>query len=111
MSFQDVKNKDVEDVIILSGDHLYRMDYLEFVQKHKDTDADITVSCVPMDDSCASEYALVKIDNKGKVLHFNEKSECKSLTSMVCLHCRCTCRRESYAICSQIVIGESMIFT
>jgi glucose-1-phosphate adenylyltransferase len=35
-----------------------------------------------MDDSCASEYALVKIDNKGKVLHFNEKSECKSLTSM-----------------------------
>jgi glucose-1-phosphate adenylyltransferase len=33
-------------------------------------------------DSCASEYALVKIDNKGKVLHFNEKSECKSLTSM-----------------------------
>jgi glucose-1-phosphate adenylyltransferase len=32
MSFQDVKNKDVEDVIILSGDHLYRMDYLEFVQ-------------------------------------------------------------------------------
>ncbi|KAH9575143.1 hypothetical protein CY35_01G096500 [Sphagnum magellanicum] len=80
--FEDVKNKDVEDVIILSGDHLYRMDYLEFVQKHKDTDADITISCVPMDDSCASEYALVKIDNKGKVLHFNEKSECKGLTSM-----------------------------
>lgn len=29
---QDAKNKDVEDVIILSGDHLYRMDYEDFVQ-------------------------------------------------------------------------------
>jgi glucose-1-phosphate adenylyltransferase len=32
LCLQDVKNKDVEDVIILSGDHLYRMDYLKFVQ-------------------------------------------------------------------------------
>ena len=35
--FEDVKNKDVEHVIILSGDHLYRMDYMDFVQKHYDS--------------------------------------------------------------------------
>jgi len=35
--FADVKNKDVEHVVILSGDHLYRMDYMDFVQKHADT--------------------------------------------------------------------------
>ncbi|KAJ6708850.1 GLUCOSE-1-PHOSPHATE ADENYLYLTRANSFERASE LARGE SUBUNIT 3 CHLOROPLASTIC [Salix koriyanagi] len=46
----DAKNKNVEHVLILSGDHLYRMNYMEFVQKHIDTNADITVSCVPMDD-------------------------------------------------------------
>jgi len=33
--FEDVKNMDVEDVIILSGDHLYHMDYLKFVQHQR----------------------------------------------------------------------------
>ena len=47
---EDAKNNDVEDVIILSGDHLYRMDYEDFVQKHRETGADVTISCVPMDD-------------------------------------------------------------
>jgi glucose-1-phosphate adenylyltransferase len=84
--FQDVKNMDVEDVIILSGDHLYHMDYLKFVQRHKDTDADITISCVPMDYSRASEmHPLMKIDNNGQVTHFNEKPWHESLSSMVCL--------------------------
>lgn len=31
-AFQDAKSKDIEDVLILSGDHLYRMDYMDFVQ-------------------------------------------------------------------------------
>lgn len=48
--FEDAKNKVVENVLILSGDHLYRQDYMDFVQKHKDSGADITISCVPMDD-------------------------------------------------------------
>ncbi|KAK1378406.1 glucose-1-phosphate adenylyltransferase large subunit, chloroplastic/amyloplastic-like [Heracleum sosnowskyi] len=48
--FEDAKNKNVEHILILSGDHLYRMNYMDFVQKHVDTDADITVSCIPMDD-------------------------------------------------------------
>ncbi|KAK9165485.1 hypothetical protein Scep_000676 [Stephania cephalantha] len=48
--FEDAKNKNVEHIVILSGDHLYRMDYMDFVQKHIDTNADITVSCIPMDD-------------------------------------------------------------
>jgi glucose-1-phosphate adenylyltransferase len=74
---------DVEDVIILSGDHLYHMDYLKFVQRHKDTDADITISCVPMDYSRASEmHPLIKIDNNGQVIHFNEKPRHESLSSM-----------------------------
>ncbi|CAK9870875.1 unnamed protein product [Sphagnum jensenii] len=80
--FEDVKNKDVEDVIILSGDHLYRMDYLKFVQRHKDTDADVTVACVPMDYSHAAEYPLMKINNEGQVIQFNEKPRRESLTSM-----------------------------
>ncbi|KAG0561447.1 hypothetical protein M758_9G175200 [Ceratodon purpureus] len=80
--FEDAKNKVVEDVVILSGDHLYRMDYLDFVQKHRDSDADITISCVPMDDSRASDYGLMKIDDEGRVLYFNEKPKGAALKSM-----------------------------
>jgi len=39
---------DVEDYLILSGDHLYRMDYRQFVQRHRETQADITLSVVPV---------------------------------------------------------------
>ncbi|KAJ1375568.1 Trimeric LpxA-like superfamily [Sesbania bispinosa] len=71
--FEDAKNKNVEHILILSGDHLYRMDYMDFVQKHIDTNADITVSCVPMDDSRASDYGLMKIDKTGRIIQFAEK--------------------------------------
>lgn len=80
--FEDAKNKNVEHVVILSGDHLYRMDYMEFVQRHIDTNADITVSCVPMDDSRASDYGLMKIDNTGRIIHFSEKPKGPALKSM-----------------------------
>ncbi|OAY62610.1 Glucose-1-phosphate adenylyltransferase large subunit 1, chloroplastic [Ananas comosus] len=48
--FGDAKLRHIENILILSGDHLYRMDYMDFVQKHMDSGADISVSCVPMDD-------------------------------------------------------------
>lgn len=80
--FEDAKNKHLEHVLILSGDHLYRMDYMDFLQKHQDTGADITISCVPIDDSRASDYGLMKIDGRGRVLYFNEKPRGVDLKSM-----------------------------
>ncbi|XP_024379597.1 glucose-1-phosphate adenylyltransferase large subunit 3, chloroplastic/amyloplastic [Physcomitrium patens] len=80
--FEDAKNKVVEDVVILSGDHLYRMDYMDFVQKHRDSGADITISCVPMDDSRASDYGLMKIDGEGRVMSFSEKPKGDDLKKM-----------------------------
>ncbi|KAJ0750781.1 putative glucose-1-phosphate adenylyltransferase [Helianthus annuus] len=84
--FEDAKNKNVENILILSGDHLYRMDYMDFVQKHVDTNADITVSCIPMDDSRASDYGLMKIDETGRIVHFAEKPKGNLLKSMVNTH-------------------------
>ncbi|KMT20738.1 hypothetical protein BVRB_1g007110 [Beta vulgaris subsp. vulgaris] len=81
-AFEDSKSKDVEHIVILSGDHLYRMDYMSFVQKHIDTNADITVSCIPMDDSRASDYGLMKIDHTGRIVHFAEKPKGSDLTAM-----------------------------
>ncbi|CAK9858574.1 unnamed protein product [Sphagnum jensenii] len=80
--FEDAKNQDVENVLILSGDHLYRMDYMDFVQKHKDSGADVTISCVGMDDSRASDYGLMKINEEGQVLFFKEKPKGAELQAM-----------------------------
>nr|AAM95945.1 ADP-glucose pyrophosphorylase large subunit [Oncidium hybrid cultivar] len=80
--FEDAKGKEIEDVLILSGDHLYRMDYMDFVQSHRQSGADITISCVPMDVSRASDFGLMKIDNNGRVLSFSEKPKGQELKAM-----------------------------
>ncbi|MFH7024668.1 MAG: glucose-1-phosphate adenylyltransferase [Heteroscytonema crispum UTEX LB 1556] len=73
---------DAEEFLILSGDHLYRMDYREFVQRHRDTGADITLSVIPMDDRRASDFGLMKIDDSGRVIDFSEKPKGDALTQM-----------------------------
>ncbi|KAJ0980065.1 hypothetical protein J5N97_015539 [Dioscorea zingiberensis] len=75
----DAKLRHTENILILSGDHLYRMDYMDFVQKHIDSGADISVSCIPMDDSRASDFGLVKIDENGHIL---EKHKGESTRTM-----------------------------
>ncbi|KAG6531164.1 hypothetical protein ZIOFF_004938 [Zingiber officinale] len=81
--FEDNKNKNIEHILILSGDQLYRMDYMDLVQKHIDTNADITVSCVPVDHSRASDYGLVKMDKAGRIAQFSEKPKGVDLEAMV----------------------------
>nr|WKL05552.1 ADP-glucose pyrophosphorylase large subunit 4 [Colocasia esculenta] len=80
--FEDAGKKNIEHVLILSGDHLYRMDYTDFIQKHIETRADITVSCIPMDDSRASDFGLMEIDKMGRILHFSEKPKGDALEAM-----------------------------
>lgn len=78
----DTKNRSVKNVVILSGDHLYRMDYMRFVQAHNETGADITIGCIPYDESRASDFGLMKIDGQGRVTEFAEKPKGDALKSM-----------------------------
>uniref|UniRef100_A0A7N0T437 Glucose-1-phosphate adenylyltransferase n=1 Tax=Kalanchoe fedtschenkoi TaxID=63787 RepID=A0A7N0T437_KALFE len=73
--FEDAKNKNVANVLILAGDQLYRMDYMHFVQNHIDRSADISVSCIPVGESRASEFGLMKIDSRGRIIQFAEKPQ------------------------------------
>lgn len=73
---------DVDEYLILSGDHLYRMDYSLFVDRHRETNADITLSVVPMDEKRASSFGLMKIDNQGRVIDFSEKPKGEALKQM-----------------------------
>ncbi|KAL5210663.1 hypothetical protein ABZP36_006286 [Zizania latifolia] len=80
--FDDAKAKDINDVLILSGDHLYRMDYTDFVQSHRQRGADISICCLPIDESRASDFGLMKIDDTGRVIAFSEKPKGDDLKAM-----------------------------
>jgi glucose-1-phosphate adenylyltransferase len=73
---------DVDEYLILSGDHLYRMNYADFIHRHRETKADITLSVIPVDERRASDYGLMKIDKNGRVVSFSEKPKGDALTAM-----------------------------
>ncbi|MGZ8521363.1 MAG: glucose-1-phosphate adenylyltransferase [Candidatus Binatia bacterium] len=73
---------DVDQYLILSGDHLYRMNYADFIERHRETKADITLSVVPVDQSRASEFGLMAIDGHGRVRAFSEKPNGDALKAM-----------------------------
>jgi glucose-1-phosphate adenylyltransferase len=73
---------EASEYIILSGDHLYRMDYCEFITRHRETNADITISVLPMDEKRASDFGLMKIDDSGRIIDFSEKPKGDALKQM-----------------------------
>ncbi len=73
---------DVDEYLILSGDHLYRMDYADFVERHRETNADITLSVIPIDQKRASDFGLMKINDDGRVISFSEKPKGDALEAM-----------------------------
>src|SRR5262245_7305654 len=73
---------DVDQYLVLSGDHLYRMNYADFIHRHRETKADITLSVVPVDEHRASDFGLMKIDKTGRVMSFSEKPKGDALKTM-----------------------------
>ncbi len=77
-----LKDWDVDEFLILSGDHLYRMDYSLFIERHRSTNADMTLSVVPVTEKLASSFGLMKIDAAGRVIDFSEKPKGDALKQM-----------------------------
>src|SRR5262245_50322634 len=69
-------------VLILSGDHLYQMDYSPFIRHHVETDADLTVSVIPCDETRATGFGLLKTDESGRIVEFREKPPADQLAAM-----------------------------
>jgi len=63
-------------VLILAGDHVYKMDYGGFLAFHADKGADMTVCCleVPVEEA-AGQFGVMTVDENGRVIEFNEKPE------------------------------------
>jgi len=77
-----IRDWGIDTLLILSGDHLYRMDYRDFLARHTETDADVTVSVVPCGAQAASEFGLLKTDQQGRIIEFREKPKGDELLSM-----------------------------
>lgn len=66
---------DPDEVLILAGDHIYKMNYYTMIDFHRDTDADLTVGVVEMDKGKASHLGVIEVDSMGRVIGFEEKPE------------------------------------
>jgi len=69
----EIQASGAEDVLILAGDHLYRMDYREMAEYHWEKNADITVAVQPVARSEASRYGILKREADGHISDFVEK--------------------------------------
>jgi glucose-1-phosphate adenylyltransferase len=69
----DIRSIDAKDVLILAGDHLYRMDYSKMIRQHRAEHADITVAVKPVSQRDTSRFGILKMTSEGRVDTFVEK--------------------------------------
>ncbi len=62
-----------EHVLILSGDHIYKMNYAHMLSYHKKHNADVTIAMLPVDPSEASRFGILSCDDSGRIVSFEEK--------------------------------------
>ncbi|MGN1040562.1 MAG: glucose-1-phosphate adenylyltransferase [Candidatus Fimimonas sp.] len=60
-------------VLILSGDHIYKMNYSKMLEYHKKNDSDVTIAMIPVDISEASRFGILSCDADGRINSFEEK--------------------------------------
>jgi len=72
----------VDDILVLSGDHLYRMDYGEFVELHREKRADVTIAVQPVGRADVSRFGILKTDEDGRITSFHEKPSASELDGL-----------------------------
>jgi glucose-1-phosphate adenylyltransferase len=60
-------------VVILSGDHIYKMNYMNLVRSHIENKADLTIATLPVELSQARQFGVMQIDSSSRVVGFQEK--------------------------------------
>ena len=64
-----------EYLVVLAGDHIYKMDYQKMIQFHKDMDADLTVGALRVTQQEAKEFGVMQVDGHNQILGFQEKPQ------------------------------------
>ncbi len=68
-----LERSDADWVLILSGDHIYRMDYAEMVRAHVQRQADVSVACMEVDAGEAGAFGVMQVDAGDEIVGFEEK--------------------------------------
>lgn len=66
-------NNDPEFVVILSGDHIYKTNYVDMIALHESTGADATISVIEVDPAEASRFGIMAVDESDRIVEFQEK--------------------------------------
>ena len=73
LDYMETYNPDY--VLILSGDHIYKMDYEVMLDFHKESGAEVTIASMPVPMEEANRFGIVIADEKNKIIDFEEKPE------------------------------------
>jgi glucose-1-phosphate adenylyltransferase len=70
------------DVLILSGDQLYQMDYRRMQETHRRFQADATVAVLPVSAEATAGFGILKVNRQGRIVHFEEKPKPERLSEL-----------------------------
>ncbi|MCW8348476.1 glucose-1-phosphate adenylyltransferase [Vibrio sp. ZSDZ65] len=70
-----LSRSEAEHVVVLSGDHIYRMDYAAMIDAHKQTGAELTIACMDVPREEASAFGVIETNDKQQVINFKEKPD------------------------------------
>jgi len=68
-----IEREDADEVLVLSGDQLYRMDYRDLLRTHRETGADATLAVIPVAEADTPGFGLVSMTDAGRITGFVEK--------------------------------------
>ena len=76
-----IRSHEPKYILILAGDHIYKMDYGPMIAEHVENDADMTVGCLEVPLEMAKDFGVMSINEMGKIIRFAEKPEQPEPTS------------------------------
>jgi glucose-1-phosphate adenylyltransferase len=82
-SLRHMRRTGARDMLILSGDQLYSMDFRQMLRTHRESNADATVAVIPVAEDQTSAFGILKMDDSGRIVHFDEKPPRERLPGLV----------------------------
>ena len=82
-SLRHMRRLQARDMMILSGDQLYSMDFRAMLRTHRESGADATVAVIPVAEDQTSGFGILKMDASGRIVHFEEKPPRDRLPALV----------------------------
>ncbi|WP_036498831.1 glucose-1-phosphate adenylyltransferase [[Mycoplasma] testudinis] len=72
-NFEYIEEYNPDYLVVLSGDHIYKMDYSKLIEYHKEHEADVTIAAMEVPWEDASRFGILNVDKQKKIVEFDEK--------------------------------------